>query len=143
MTVTAAAAAIAAVFSTILTALWSQSHWSARAKRITSTVFDVILGTAVLIATNQIGVDVPEEWSAFLAKWIVSIGIVAFGAQALYLKFKGLLSKLEDATTLTPANTDAAADTGTVVAYEPPADTSPDDVTEDTWHPPSDDTQEG
>ena len=139
MTITLAAAAIAAIFSTILTALWNQSHWSAQAKRITSTVFDVLLASAVLIATNALGVDLPPNLVAGVAKYVLIIGTVAAGAQTLFLKFKGALSTLEDATSLTPSTTDNAEVTGAVIASELPADTAAEQTAEDTsGTPPSD-----
>lgn len=112
MNATVAATAIAAVLSTIITALWAQTHWSAQAKRATSGVVAIILGTAIAIATNQIA-GVPEEWSAAVTRWLVIVGTIAVGAQGLYLQFKGVLSKLEDATTTAPADTAPADVEGT------------------------------
>ena len=105
MTITAAAAVIAALLSTLLTALASQAHWDATTKRIVSGVFALVLGTAVAIASNQIA-GVPDGWASAVARWLVVVGGVAAGAQAFFAQFKGILSAIEGATTITPALTD-------------------------------------
>lgn len=144
MTITLAAAAIAAIFSTILTAVWNQSHWSASAKRITSTIFDVLLATAVLISTNALGVDLPPTLVAGVAKYVLIFGTVAAGAQTLYLKFKGSLSALEDATNLHPASVDGAEAPASEVTYsEQPADTAAETIAEDESGTPPDEIAEG
>jgi hypothetical protein len=119
MTITASAAVIAALFSTILTAIANQAHWDASRKRLVAGGFAILLGTAVAIASNQFGEAVPQTWADGAAKWIVIVGGVAAAAQAFFSQFKGILSAIEDATTLTPANTDAATDAGPVVADQP------------------------
>lgn len=132
MTILAAATVLAAVLSTIITALWTQSHWSADSKRITSGVVAAVLGIAVAIASNQI-VGVPDTWGAVVARWLLILGGVAAGAQAFFAQFKGILSKFEDLTTLFPSTTDDAdAGSAPVLTDDTPADTESDAVAEDT-----------
>jgi len=142
MTITLAAAAIAALFSTLITALWNQTHWSATAKRTTSGVVALVLGIAVALASNQI-IGIPPDWIQFTARWILILGGVAVGAQGFYLQFQGFFKKITDATSLTPATTDNAEVTGAVISSEQPADTAAETVAEDTSGTPPDEVQEG
>lgn len=140
MTITAAAAAIAAVLSTLLTAFAIQAHWTASTKRIVSTVVDGLIAIAVLVATNSLGVDLPKDWVDATARAIVAVGIVAFGAEAVFQRFRGAFTAIENATTWTPKNTDTAAqDPSVVITSEQPADTASEDVAEDTSGTPPDD----
>jgi len=103
MTIVAAAALIAAVLSTIITALWNQTHWPAETKRVVSGVVALILGIAVAIGSNQI-VGIPADWVDGTARYLLILGGVAATAQALFSQFKDILGKLESATTLAPAD---------------------------------------
>lgn len=107
MTITAAAALIAALLSTIITAIAVQAHWTPTRKRVVSGVVSLILAAAVALASDQLGEWVPRDWVAWAAKWLIIAGGVAAWAQGMYAQFKGILSKLEDATTIPPADSPA------------------------------------
>jgi len=130
MTITAAATLIAAVLSTIITALWNQTHWPAETKRIVSGIVALVLGIAVALASNQI-IGIPPDWVAGIARYLLILGGVAATAQALLSQFRGILGKLESATTSTPA------DDGTRYTDD---ETEPASTEGTAGLPPSDDT---
>ncbi len=135
MTITAAAALVAALLSTIITAIAVQAHWTPTQKRVASGVVSLLLAGMVALASDQLGEWVPRDWVAWAAKWLIIAGGVAAWAQGLYAQFKGILSKLEDATTIggvpdvPPAEIPAADETPDELPAEDGAEPVADDYT--------------
>ncbi len=131
MTITAAAALVAALLSTIITALAVQAHWTPTQKRVVSGVVSLALAAMVALASDQLGEWVPRDWVAGAAKWLIIAGGIAAWAQGLYAQFKGILSKLEDVTSFPPP-------AGDEVPPELPADDMPTEDAADTpdWDAP-------
>lgn len=100
MNVTAAVAVLAALLSTIITAIANQAHWAPERKRLVSGVVALILGGLASIASNQVGDWVPASWSAAVGQWLIMAGGVAILAQGAFAQFKDTLTQLENATTI-------------------------------------------
>lgn len=100
MNVTAAVAVLAALLSTIITAIANQAHWPPERKRLVSGVVALVLGGLASIASNQLGDWVPASWSAAVGQWLILAGGVAFLAQGAFAQFKDTLTQLENATTI-------------------------------------------
>lgn len=101
MELTAAIAVIAALLTTVLTALWARPDMPANHKRLISGSIATVLGAIVAIATGQIP-EVPADVAYWLGRILVICAIVIAGAQTLYAQFKGSLTKLEEGTSPNP-----------------------------------------
>jgi SNF family Na+-dependent transporter len=102
MELTAAVTILVAVVAPFVIAVITRPTWTPDQKRNTAIIVAVVLGVIVAVATGRVE-QIPATVTSWLAQGIIVVGVVVSLAQGFYQALKGTLTKVEAATSPTPA----------------------------------------
>lgn len=102
MELTAAVAILVAVVAPFVIAVITRPAWTPDQKRNTAIVVAVVLGVIVAVATGRVE-QIPASVTSWLAQGIIVVGVVVSLAQGFYQALKGIVGRVEVATSPSPA----------------------------------------